>query len=1043
MRIIVLLILFLGCIPQLVHAQSIWTGAASADWHNSANWQDGQVPTAVDDVIIPASPTNAPVINNSSGAFCGDLTLNGSALSFGTTAFNFLRINGNLTLNAGTLRLNTTNDAGYRVFLRGNLQFQGGNIIGGTDTLILTGSVIQQITRTTSTLPTVRNLKLNNQSTVLLCPLRVTSFLNYRTGRMTANDDNPLIIAATCVVSGGSNISNCTYYKVETRTPINHFLPLSDNSGTYRPVRVSTLLAGLDTSSVEISYINRPPDDDGYDTNRFNTNYGYLCQVQNVEYWSVKANGANPAIRLAVACDIDVNPLLYEYAAKLAVWLPNDPGWSNLGGTLTNSLFDYQMLYADRSLIIPNGITAVFTPAIGDPIPLLPLNNLLVCDPSNITFVLSFNVGETHWYDAPIGGNLLGIGDVYSLFITKDTIVFPELHIQNCVSNRIAYKAFLKPPFPDYTIPDYERCDAGPVVVNVRDSIIPASSTSSYIWDDTINTNNPNYTFYVTESQIHSLRLMKDFYDPDNPSRFIRCFDDPVFFNIIVNRPADPPIVSVNPVCKGDSVRIRVQPVAGATEYCWYNDVSDTALFCSTSPNWTFIAPQDPVSIFYVNARINNCLSRKAEIKIEIKDPVREVKNKVLPNCATKTYSIISSGINADTFKWYRAQDTINPFEINAGLLQDFAGADSVIFVRLFNSAGCFTRLYKIPLPPLNNYFPNAGKDTNACNNAILLRGNKPPSFSRAFWKIDAGAGGRILARNDSVITFYGLPNQNYVLSYSFDSTICGAANDVVNVRIDSVSDIPVMGPYTFCNDRSSGLLSIPSVVASKFIFERRNDDGTYSVVLTTDVNRFTVPTNTLGNFKFRVKLVSGKCESAYRNFEVNVVRNSVKVNAGEDITAAKNTKVLFSGSVSGAFTSIIWNPSEGLSDVTILNPICDVKENRTYNLYAEDSNGCYSVDEINVIATTTEQLDVRIPNTFTPNNDNVNDNFNVSNPSDYAGMSLKVFDRWGRQIYTNLNGNGWDGKISGDNAPIGAYFYEIKIPSIRNVFSGMVTLLR
>jgi hypothetical protein len=81
----------------------VWTGAASNDWHNAANWAGNNAPANGDTVIIPANATNPPAINNA------DVTLDNLNLGAGATlnvgAGRALAINGLLTLggnlNAG------------------------------------------------------------------------------------------------------------------------------------------------------------------------------------------------------------------------------------------------------------------------------------------------------------------------------------------------------------------------------------------------------------------------------------------------------------------------------------------------------------------------------------------------------------------------------------------------------------------------------------------------------------------------------------------------------------------------------------------------------------------------------------------------------------------------------------------------------------------------------------------------------------------------------------------------------------------------------
>ncbi len=66
------------------------------------------------------------------------------------------------------------------------------------------------------------------------------------------------------------------------------------------------------------------------------------------------------------------------------------------------------------------------------------------------------------------------------------------------------------------------------------------------------------------------------------------------------------------------------------------------------------------------------------------------------------------------------------------------------------------------------------------------------------------------------------------------------------------------------------------------------------------------------------------------------------------------------------------------------------------------------------------------IPNSFSPDNDGLNETFRPSGfpPENYE---MLIFDRWGKLIYsTEEFEKGWDGKIEGVLAPVGIYVYKI-----------------
>ena len=89
-----------------------------------------------------------------------------------------------------------------------------------------------------------------------------------------------------------------------------------------------------------------------------------------------------------------------------------------------------------------------------------------------------------------------------------------------------------------------------------------------------------------------------------------------------------------------------------------------------------------------------------------------------------------------------------------------------------------------------------------------------------------------------------------------------------------------------------------------------------------------------------------------------------------------------------------------------------------TYDLEVRDASGCVSIGKGTVKESAPE---VRMPTGFDPR----------QSPGIYQGVSnceaefqLWIYNRWGQLIY--FGESGWDGTISGDNAPTGTYSYSV-----------------
>ncbi|GAA4801269.1 T9SS type B sorting domain-containing protein [Litoribaculum gwangyangense] len=90
----------------------------------------------------------------------------------------------------------------------------------------------------------------------------------------------------------------------------------------------------------------------------------------------------------------------------------------------------------------------------------------------------------------------------------------------------------------------------------------------------------------------------------------------------------------------------------------------------------------------------------------------------------------------------------------------------------------------------------------------------------------------------------------------------------------------------------------------------------------------------------------------------------------------------------------------------------------------------------------TTQHLHFYIPKFFTPNNDGVNDTFNLAGIEFYSDSQVSIFNRYGKLIKFSKNSPlNWDGTYNGELLPSDDYWYEIIIEN--NIFTGHFTLKR
>ncbi len=126
--------------------------------------------------------------------------------------------------------------------------------------------------------------------------------------------------------------------------------------------------------------------------------------------------------------------------------------------------------------------------------------------------------------------------------------------------------------------------------------------------------------------------------------------------------------------------------------------------------------------------------------------------------------------------------------------------------------------------------------------------------------------------------------------------------------------------------------------------------------------------------------------------------------------------------------SSVQWSPSTGVSNTTIAQPTFTPPATTLYGVNL-NYGFCQAFDSIKVTIADSSDLDcdkVFFPTGFTPNQDNINDDWGFSNTV-FLGqfVSLEVYDRWGGQVFSALDPNNrWDGTNNGEEISPGQYTY-------------------
>jgi uncharacterized delta-60 repeat protein/gliding motility-associated-like protein len=214
----------------------------------------------------------------------------------------------------------------------------------------------------------------------------------------------------------------------------------------------------------------------------------------------------------------------------------------------------------------------------------------------------------------------------------------------------------------------------------------------------------------------------------------------------------------------------------------------------------------------------------------------------------------------------------------------------------------------------------------------------------------------------------------------------------------------------------------------------RWNFDDSISTVLNTST--LINPTHTFtSNGSYNVSVTIYSCNSS------NSISKQILISPAPQLssaTASKDTVSYQEGiqfSTSGNnILNYKWNFNDGSSS-DIQNPFHVFQESGDYNVVVEGTNinNCIVTKNIPIVV-----LEVLfIPNLFTPNKDNLNDDFKIL----YNGKEqyhLEISNQWGEQVFTTKEkSNSWDG----NNKSEGIYYYSLSIGS--KVYKGWVHLVK
>lgn len=167
------------------------------------------------------------------------------------------------------------------------------------------------------------------------------------------------------------------------------------------------------------------------------------------------------------------------------------------------------------------------------------------------------------------------------------------------------------------------------------------------------------------------------------------------------------------------------------------------------------------------------------------------------------------------------------------------------------------------------------------------------------------------------------------------------------------------------------------------------------------------------------------------------------QISAGDEVTVQSGESVTLTASPD-LFVSYIWSPAEGLNTTSGISVISTPSAPITYTVTGTTAEGCISTADVFVKLA----LPINPMSGFTPNDDSVNDLWDIVNAVDYPNILVEVFNRYGQKVFSSKgysDDQRWDGNYKGKPLPVGTYYFVIVLNDSFGTkpITGPVTIVR
>ncbi|MFZ6053315.1 T9SS type B sorting domain-containing protein [Halocola ammonii] len=261
----------------------------------------------------------------------------------------------------------------------------------------------------------------------------------------------------------------------------------------------------------------------------------------------------------------------------------------------------------------------------------------------------------------------------------------------------------------------------------------------------------------------------------------------------------------------------------------------------------------------------------------------------------------------------------------------------------------------------------------------------------------------------------------------------CNAEMDFT-VVVQTPPSVSIDGSNSICEGDDA--LLIASSTTPNVDFEWSNSETTDQIVVSPS-----------SSTEYSVTAFDGFCTSEPATFSVDV--NPVpELYAPSDTLICPGSSASLSAQSDQSGATFGWSPGNLTGSSVVVSPA----DATIYTVVAAVGNCVSEPQSFLIDFIPSCNCVFEMPNIFTPNDDNYNNEFTRIGGQDclFTEYDLRIFNRWGKEVWSTSNPTAaWDGKRKDNDMPEGVYYWTVKYSFIggdnssEKSMSGYITLVR